>query len=81
MADRAVGYEVCPQPVHAGKKQPQDTAARAFDPGPTTKTTKPQHGHRIFRYLLRGFAVVRPNEWCDVNGLVRSVGSDRPTKS
>jgi putative transposase len=30
--------------------------------GPKPRTTKPQHGHRIFPYLLRNMAIERPNQ-------------------
>ena len=30
--------------------------------GPKPRTTKPQHGHKIFPYLLRGLAIDRPNQ-------------------
>src|SRR5215831_15981290 len=33
--------------------------------GPKPRTTKPAPGHKIFPYLLRGLAIVRPNQvWC-----------------
>ena len=30
--------------------------------GPKPRTTKPQHGHKIFPYLLRNLAIERPNQ-------------------
>ncbi len=30
--------------------------------GPKPRTTKPQHGHKIFPYLLRGMAIDRPHQ-------------------
>ena len=30
--------------------------------GPKPRTTKPQHGHKIFPYLLRNLAIDRPNQ-------------------